>query len=51
MYFKLDIYAALARYAFRSADIIIGIRIDVYTEIIRKYFDVDFPESKIVRAK
>lgn len=48
---KPKLTAIMTDWPIKNRDIIIGTRIDVITEIIRKYFDVDFPESKIVRAK
>lgn len=34
----------------KDRSVIIGTRIDVITGIIKKYLEVDFPESQIVRV-
>lgn len=47
---KPKLTAIMTDWPVNNRRIIIGTRIDVITGIIRKYLDVDFPESKIVRV-
>ncbi|RUT67859.1 hypothetical protein D0817_24285 [Flavobacterium cupreum] len=48
---KPKLTAIMTDWPVNNRNIIIGTRIDVITEIIRKYLNIDFPESKIVRAQ
>lgn len=47
---KPKLTAIMTDWPIKNRTITIGTRIDVITEIIRKYFDIDFPESKILRV-
>lgn len=45
---KPKLTAIMTDWPIKNRSIIIGTRIDVITGIIRKYLDVDFPESRVV---
>lgn len=47
---KPKLTAIMTDWPVKNRSLIIGTRIDVITGIIRKYLDVDFPESQIVRV-
>jgi hypothetical protein len=47
---KPKLTAIMTDWPIKNRSIIIGTRIDVITGIIRKYLDIDFPESRIVRV-
>ena len=48
---KPRLTAIMTDWPVKNRSIIFGTRIDVITGIIRKHFDVDFPESRILRVK
>lgn len=47
---KPKLIAIMTDWPIKNRTIIIGTRIDVITGIIRKYLDIDFPESTIIRV-
>ena len=47
---KPKITAIMTDWPVKDRSVIIGTRIDVITGIIKKYLEVDFPESQIVRV-